>query len=166
MGLQGCIPLMTPIGPICAPVPLPPSSTVLGGAPPSVQTSNWRLPNAGVYAGIQACIYIGETLGSRMFSSADKDASTPTGQRGSPINVKPGTNDQANIGGRDYTGHSLDQMQGRGVPPAAVEDTIQNGSSRPDKDFPGSRTEHRSPDGRVVVITDTGSGRVITVQTR
>jgi RHS repeat-associated protein len=98
--------------------------------------------------------------------SGDKDASTPTGQRGSPMNVPKGTNDPTTIGDRDYTGHSLDQMQGRGVPPAAVEDTIQNGSSRPDKDYPGSRTEHRSPDGRVVVITDTGSGRVITVQTR
>jgi outer membrane biosynthesis protein TonB len=98
--------------------------------------------------------------------AGDKNPSTPTGQRGSPIEVAPGTNQPTTIGGRDYTGHSLDRMQGRGVPPAAVEDAIQNGSSRPDKQYPDSRTEHRSPDGRVVVITDTGSGRVITVETR
>lgn len=82
------------------------------------------------------------------------------------MDVPKGTNEPATIGGRDYTGHALDQMQRRGVTPAPVEDTIQNGTSRPDKDFPDSRTEHRSRDGRLVVITDTGSGRVITVQTR
>jgi len=39
-----------------------------------------------------------------ILNSEDKDASTPTGQRGSPIDVAPGTNDSCNIGGRDYTG--------------------------------------------------------------
>jgi hypothetical protein len=70
------------------------------------------------------------------------------------------------IGGRDYTGYALDQMQGRGVTPTLVEDAIQNGTSRPDKNFPDSRTEHTSPDGRTVVITDSGSGRFITVLSR
>lgn len=42
--------------------------------------------------------------------SGDKNLSTPTGQRGSPMEVKPGTNEPTSIGGRDYTGHRLDQM--------------------------------------------------------
>ena len=93
----------------------------------------------------------------------DKDPSTPTGQRGSPMDVKPGTNDRQNIGDREFTGHALDQMQGRGVTPTTVEDAITNGAAKPDKEYPESRTEHASQDGRVVVITDSGSGRVITV---
>jgi len=99
-------------------------------------------------------------------SNGDKDPSTPTGQRGSPMDVPKGSNEPATIDGRDYSGHALDQMQGRGIPPAAVDDAIRNGNSRPDKIFPDTRTEHTSPDGRVVVITDTGSGRVVTVITR
>ena len=109
----------------------------------------------------------------RMFSdgaeganSGDKDPSTPTGSRGSPMDVPKGTNQPDTIGGRDYSGHALDQMQGRGVPPAAVEDAISNGSSKPDKTYPDTRTVHTSQDGRVVVVTDTGSGRVVTVFTK
>jgi Domain of unknown function (DUF4258) len=96
----------------------------------------------------------------------DKDPSTPTGQRGAPMDIKPGTNEPQTIGGRDFTGHSLDQMQGRGVTPTAVEDAIENGAAKPDKEYPESRTEHASQDGRVVVITATDSGRVITVMVR
>lgn len=103
--------------------------------------------------------------------SGDKHPSTPVGHRGGPtrggpMDVPKGTNEPTNIDGRDYTGHALDQMQGRGVTPAPVEDAIQNGTSRPDKDYPDTRTEHTSSDGRVIVITDTGTGRVITVQVR
>ena len=82
------------------------------------------------------------------------------------MDVPKGTNDPATIGDRDYGGHALDQMQGRGVPPSAVEDAINNGTSKPDKTFPDTRTEHTSQDGRVVVITETGTGKVITVITR
>ena len=96
----------------------------------------------------------------------DRDPSTPTGHRGSPMDVKKGTNEPQTIGGREFTGHALDQMQGRGVPPTAVEDAITNGTATPDKDYPDSRTEHISQDGRVVVITDIESGRVITVMVR
>ncbi|WP_213881961.1 RHS repeat-associated core domain-containing protein, partial [Pseudomonas sp. dw_358] len=92
-----------------------------------------------------------------------KDPSTPTGQRGSPLDVPRGTNEAGNIDGRDYSGHALDQMQGRGITPTPVEDAIVNGNSRPDKDYPDSRTEHQSADGKLIVITDSATGRVITV---
>jgi RHS repeat-associated protein/uncharacterized repeat protein (TIGR02543 family) len=102
----------------------------------------------------------------RMLNQSDKHPSTPTGQRGSPIDVPKGTNAPTTIGDRDYSGHALDQMQGRGIPPSAVEDAIVNGNSTPDKDYPDSRTENTSSDGRVVVITDNDTGRVITVMPR
>ncbi|MHA7602739.1 RHS repeat-associated core domain-containing protein [Alicycliphilus sp. T452] len=95
-------------------------------------------------------------------SEGDKDPSTPTGQRGSPMDVTDGTNEPATIGGRDYTGHSLDQMQGRGVTPTPVEDVIQNGNQTPGNK-PG-RIVHTSSDGRLSVVTE--DGKVITVITK
>ncbi|PKM47123.1 MAG: hypothetical protein CVV05_00035 [Gammaproteobacteria bacterium HGW-Gammaproteobacteria-1] len=66
------------------------------------------------------------------------------------------------IGGRDYSGHALDRMQGRGVPPSAVEDAIQNGASKPGNQ--PDTTVHTGENGVTVV---TGSrGNVITVITR
>ncbi|MCL5773493.1 MAG: hypothetical protein M1536_03855 [Firmicutes bacterium] len=56
-------------------------------------------------------------------------ASTTVGRLGSPMKVTPGTNSPANIGGRQYTGHSLDRMQGRGLTPSVVEDTISRGTT-------------------------------------
>jgi RHS repeat-associated protein len=94
--------------------------------------------------------------------SGDKDPSTPTGQRGSPMDVKPGSNEPTNIGDREYGGHALDQMQGRGVPPAAVEDTIQNGTQSPGNK--PDRIVHTSPDGRLTVVTE--GGKVVTVITK
>jgi hypothetical protein len=92
----------------------------------------------------------------------EKDSSTPTGRRGSPLDVAPGTNSSAMIGGRDYSGHALDRMQGRGVPPSAVEDAIQNGASKPGNQ--PDTTVHTGENGVTVV---TGSrGNVITVITR
>jgi len=61
----------------------------------------------------------------------DVPASTPVGRKGGPMDVTPGTNSPATIDGRNYTGHALDQMQGRGLTPSVVEDTIQNGVSSP-----------------------------------
>ena len=94
--------------------------------------------------------------------SGDKDASTPTGQRGSPIEVNPGSNAPTTIGGREYSGHALDRMQGRGVPPSAVEDAIQNGARLPGNS-PGTFV-HAGANG-VIVVTGNG-GRVITVISR
>jgi RHS repeat-associated protein len=54
-------------------------------------------------------------------------ASTPVGRRGAPLTVPPGTNAPATIGGRNFTGHALDQMQSRGFTPTVVENAIQNG---------------------------------------
>jgi RHS repeat-associated protein len=94
--------------------------------------------------------------------SGDKDPSTPTGQRGSPLDVKPGTNKPTTIGDRPYTGHALDRMQGRGVPPSAVEDAIRNGESSPGNQ--SGTTVHTGSNGVTVVTGD--RGQVITVISR
>jgi hypothetical protein len=85
---------------------------------------------------------------------------TPVGRKGSPLKIMDGTNPPSNIGGRDYTGHSLDQMQGRGLTPSVVENTIQSGQAIPGK-IPGT-TAYYDNINNVTVITDTVSGRVIT----
>ena len=96
--------------------------------------------------------------GADVNKSGSKPTQTPTGKRGSPIDVKPGTNKPEVINGRKYTGHSLDQMQGRGTPPSAVEEAIQNGSKAPGN-TPGT-TIHTSSDVRVITNSN---GDVITV---
>jgi hypothetical protein len=57
-------------------------------------------------------------------SSGDVPASTEVGTIRKPIDVPDGTNAPGEIDGRDYTGHAFDRMQGRGIPPSVVEDTI------------------------------------------
>jgi hypothetical protein len=86
---------------------------------------------------------------------------TPVGRKGFPIKVIPGTNSPRSIGGRVYSGHSLDRIQEKGFTPTVVENTIQSGQSMPGK-RPGT-TSHYDPVNDVTVITHTASGRVITM---
>lgn len=51
----------------------------------------------------------------------------PVGSLRSPMHVAGRPNVAATIGGTTYTGHALDQMQGRGIPPSVVEDTLARG---------------------------------------
>jgi hypothetical protein len=95
-------------------------------------------------------------------SSDDAHPSTPTGTQSSPSDVKHGTNSPTNIGGRDYSGHSQDRMQGRGIPPSAVENAIQHGISQPGNQ-PGT-TQHYDPANNITVVTDTATGRIVTVR--
>jgi len=95
----------------------------------------------------------------------DIDASAPVGRRGSPLNNTPMNppgvprNSDSIIGGRRFTGHALDEMQNRGIPPSVVEDAIVNGIQSQDP-IPG-RQRSFSPDNRITVITE--GGDVITV---
>jgi RHS repeat-associated protein len=91
-----------------------------------------------------------------------RPASSPQGRLGQPMDYEPGTNGPASIDGRDFTGHALDQMQGRGIPPSAVENTIQNGIPSPGN-VPG-RTVYYEPINNLSAVTDSSSGRVITVR--
>ena len=88
-----------------------------------------------------------------------KSPSTPVGRRGEPIEVKRGTNSPSAIYGRQYTGHALDQMQGRGVTPSAVENAITSGIKSPGN-LPNTFV-YTGPNG-IRVVTNS-AGRVITV---
>lgn len=81
------------------------------------------------------------------------------GRRGSPIEISPGTNVPGSIGGRAYSGHALDRMQGRGIPPSAVEDAISSGTSIAGR---GGTTIHHSSTNGISVVVNRG-GRVVTV---
>lgn len=85
-------------------------------------------------------------------------ASTPVGRSGTNEMKIASKNPDQTTGGRQYAGHALDDMQGRGVPPSAVENIIKNGNESPGKD-PGTIV-HTSSEGRVVT---TDGGKVISV---
>lgn len=100
----------------------------------------------------------GDTLAAE---NAGDSAASSVGSADEPIRIPPGANGPANIGGRDYSGHALDQMQGRGVQPSAIENIIQNGISSLGN-TPGMTVYYDSANN-LTVITDSASGRVVTV---
>jgi hypothetical protein len=73
------------------------------------------------------------------------------------MNVAPGTNEGTTIGGRWYTGHALDQMQGRGLMPSVIEDTIKTGTASPGNT--AGTTVYMTGQARVVVNS---AGDVVT----
>ncbi|HBE32358.1 MAG TPA: hypothetical protein DD990_13770 [Cyanobacteria bacterium UBA11368] len=89
-------------------------------------------------------------------------ASTPVGRSGSPIEVQRGTNFPTTIFDRQYSGHALDRMQGRGILPSVVENAILTG-----QDSPGSRsgtTSYYDQVNALTVVINTATGRIITVR--
>ncbi len=94
--------------------------------------------------------------------AGDVPASTPTGSRGSPMDVAPGTNAAGSVGGREFSGHAFDQMQGRGIPPSAVENAIATGSSSLGSS-PGTTVFNDTTNGVSAVVND--QGRVVTAIT-
>ena len=89
-----------------------------------------------------------------------KSPSTPTGISGSPMDVPRGTNTPTTINGVDYSGHAMDQMQGRGVPPSAVQNTIENGVNYPTRE---GTTGYYDPVNNLRVVTNSKTGLVVTV---
>jgi RHS repeat-associated protein len=85
-------------------------------------------------------------------------ASTPTGQKGVPLTVTPGTNAPSVISGRQYWGHAIDSMQSDNIPPSVVEDTLENGTHIAS----GGRVIHYSQWNNVSVVT-LQDGTVVTV---
>jgi filamentous hemagglutinin len=56
-------------------------------------------------------------------------------------------------------GHTVDRMQGRGIPPSVVNDAISNGQV---VGRSGDTTIHYSPENNVSVVVNS-DGRVVTV---
>ncbi|QLI81214.1 RHS domain-containing protein [Chitinibacter fontanus] len=104
--------------------------------------------------------WLGGKLYDAIHSNRDPDTTTPVGTRGSPMDVTDGTNSPTTIGGRDYSGHSQDRMQGRGVPPSVVDNTIKNGTARPSR---GGTTVYTDSKNGVEVVVNS-DGKVITVK--
>jgi filamentous hemagglutinin len=69
-------------------------------------------------------------------------------------------NAPAEIGGRPFSGHALDQMQNRGILPSVVDNTIRTGSTFPTR--PGT-IGYFDPVNGVRVITNSQTGQVVTV---
>lgn len=113
-----------------------------------------------------------ESAASRQISSivrrdvsavSETPASALVGRRGRgwQIEIQQGTNRPAIIQGRSYTGHALDRMQGRGLTPTVIENTIKTGIPSPGH-FPNT-IKYADPVNNTTVIIETTSGRVRTV---
>jgi RHS repeat-associated protein len=114
-------------------------------------------PGVGTIIGGAIGAGVGWYLGDK---AATWIASTVGGNRGSPMDVKDGTNPPTTIGGRDYSGHSQDRMQGRGVPPSAVEEAIKNGTAEASR---GGTTVYTDSKNGVQVVVN-ADGKVVTVK--
>lgn len=128
-----------------SPVYDPETGALVSGSPPltmpslsSIETLVAGKPGLSLLWGIYQVLQVASIGVMAAVNDGGQSSAAPQGSRGNPIDITPGTNAPANINGRDYSGHAIDQMQGRGVPPSAVEDTIQNGNSRPDSTYPDS----------------------------
>ena len=70
------------------------------------------------------------------------------------IELPRGTYTEDTIGGRRYSGHAIERMVGRGIPPSVIEDTINNGVQQAG-DASGT-TVHTSSNATVVTSDDDG----------
>jgi hypothetical protein len=109
---------------------------------------------------------IGGTAGSAYSGGGSSDeeeedgapASTPTGQRGSPMDVPRGTNAPVEINGLSYGGHAIDEMQSEGFTPSMIQDAIDSGQQTVGT---SGRAVYYSQTNNISVITE--NGRVVTV---
>ncbi|MEM7314137.1 MAG: RHS repeat-associated core domain-containing protein [Planctomycetota bacterium] len=95
---------------------------------------------------------------------SDVPNSTPVGRKGQPLggfDPKNPTNSAGKIGDREFSGHAFDRMQYQGIPPSAVENAIRPGNAVTGK-VKGT-TAYYDEVNNLTVITDTASGRVVTV---
>jgi len=96
-------------------------------------------------------------------AEAAGNATGVLGRSGEPLvnaAIQPLRNQATTISGRQFTGHALDQMQNRGFMPSVVENTISQGTSFPTR---AGTTGFYDAVNNVRVITDSASGRVVTV---
>ncbi|MDQ2807657.1 MAG: DUF6531 domain-containing protein [Chloroflexota bacterium] len=98
-------------------------------------------------------------------SSCDPPASTPVGGKGRyGMVVEPGTNAPTTINGRPYSGHAIDQMQGRGIPPSAVENAINEGIGIPGTGGRVSTTRYYDRGNGISVVVNNTTRNVVTVE--
>ena len=97
--------------------------------------------------------------------NAAKTAEEATGFLGSKgfelKNLQAVRNTPEVIGGRNFSGHALDQMQNRGIMPSVVENTLKNATSFPDKT--ATTTGFYDAVNNVRVIVNSQNGTIVTV---
>ncbi len=93
--------------------------------------------------------------------SEPKPPSTPVGSRRSPLAEVKG-NSPAVINGIRFSGHALDSMQYRGIPPSAVIDSLKRGVSGPGNT--SITRAYYSPENHVTVVWSTNNRQVITAR--
>jgi hypothetical protein len=86
--------------------------------------------------------------------------SAPVGRLGQPLGNVAG-NAPTTINGVPYSGHAVDMMQARGIPPSVVKNTITNGIPSPGNKL--GTTAYQDPTNGIKVVTNTDTGKVITV---
>jgi RHS repeat-associated protein len=91
--------------------------------------------------------------------SAAGAATTVVGRRGNPIAIQPGTNAPRKVNGVSYKGHAFDQMQGRGIPPSVVKNTIEQGVRSPGYD--GASRIYDSVNDVTVILNPDGSVKTV-----
>ena len=101
---------------------------------------------------------------SKASTPKDVGARTPVGRKGQHLggfDPKKPTNYPGKIGNREFSGHAFDKMQSQGIAPSAVENAIRKSNSVVGK-YKGTTAYHDTVNN-ITVITDTASGRVVTV---
>ncbi|MDD7973649.1 RHS repeat-associated core domain-containing protein, partial [Roseinatronobacter alkalisoli] len=127
-------------------------------------------PGGGFGAGTRAVVRqtarSGSNIGVNGTNTGAGGQTGFSGSRGNPLeqpNYQPGRNTPTTIGDRTFSGHALDQMQNRGIPPSVVEDAISPSNYVGPGNRPNTSVYYSSTNG-VRVITNDG-GDVVTVIT-
>lgn len=92
-------------------------------------------------------------------SKSDVGSYFPTGRSGYPMNAL-GNNSPTVIGELKYSAHALDRMQGRGVPPSAIQSTINAGELFSTK---AGTTGYYDSINNLRVIVNSNTGNIVTV---
>jgi filamentous hemagglutinin len=94
-----------------------------------------------------------------------RPASSPVGRSRNPLvpfEEGPPRNPPGEIYGRDYSGHAIDRMQERGIPPSAIENAIRYGQGSTGNT--PNTTVYYDPVNNLTVVTNSQTGRVVTVR--
>ena len=150
------IPAPEPV-PTLAPEPAP----VAQPSPPTPQpyVQQVGLPIGGLARLLGGAVAGAEAVGKLMKSEGRTGAA---GKSSAPLKNAPyqrTRNSSGEINGTPYTGHAFDQMQNRGIPPSAVQNTIDNGI--PFQAGPNAKGFY-DPTNNLRVILG-GNGQVVTV---
>lgn len=99
-------------------------------------------------------------------NTSPREPALPLGSKQNQMNqpknpsYQPVRNEAGTISNREYSAHSLDRMQDRGIMPSVVENTIKTGTATPSR---GNTTSYYDATNNVSVVTNS-SGKVVTVK--